>query len=173
MLCPICHSKITKGETSSLEVLGVKTTLLKYRKFNKKSEAKTEINIKGNVSKAVIGNNNTVTINQKTSKKKTYPAGSIGSDNFKSNYVSYLINRYHEFKEWEVGKEEMRYAAFPSHLKKKYRIGKQRTIYNVPIEKFDELVNYIQKRIKNTALGKINTAKGQDRHFISFDEYIE
>jgi hypothetical protein len=37
----------------------------------------------------------------------------------------------------------MNYAILNSHLKKKFQIGKSCTNYNVPINRFEELVEYI------------------------------
>jgi hypothetical protein len=133
------------------------------------------INFHSEVNKSIVGDNNQVTINinklpKKTSRNK-YPEGCIGHDVIKDIYISYLIDRYHEFKEFEVGKEHMNYAIFPSNLKKKFKIGKQRTIYNVPIGRFDELAIYIQSRIDGTLLGKTNKRKGH-KNYLTFEEYI-
>lgn len=172
MVCPTCHSKITKGDISSVEVVGVRATLLKVKQLRKNSSDGGGTAFYGNLSHSVVGNNNRVTYNTKTTQRPKYPTGCIGSDIAKGNYVSYLITRYHEYKEWEIGKENMRYAVFPSQLKSKYHIGTQRTIYHLPLAKFDDLIEEIQKRISGTALAKINTAKEQNHHFLSFAEYV-
>lgn len=171
MVCPTCHSKITKGDISPTEVLGVKTTLAKFDRVRGRAAASSTVVIKGNVTQAVVGNNNRVTLNTGRKPKPKYPAGCIGSETVKANYVSYLITRYHDFKAWEVGPEKMRYGLFPAKLKKAFGMGAARTIYNVPSSRFGELVEYIQKHVSRTALAKINTAKGQPRHFQTFDEY--
>jgi hypothetical protein len=172
-MCPICHSKITKGDISQTEVIGVKHTLLQCARLSENTIAKQENTFNGNVNQSVIGNNNQITYHVHKTNKDKYPAGCIGHEITKANYVSYLITRYHEYKEWQVGKDEMRYALFPSQLKKRYKIGKQRTIYHVPINKFEELVAYIQSRIGETALAKINSRKGQNIHFQSYEEYVK
>ncbi len=172
MMCPTCHSKVTKGDISSCEVLGVKTTILKFQQMQTVATPPNGPSFYGNVSQSVVGNGNQVTYSVKTNKRPKYPPGCIGSDVTKANYVSYLIDRYHEYKEWEVGKDKMRYGLFPSQMKKKYHIGKQRTLYNLPLSKFEELVADIQNRIAGTALAKINAAKDQNRHFQSFDAYL-
>ena len=58
-----------------------------------------------------------------------------------------------------------------SNLKKKFKIGKTRTIYHVPINRFEEMAEY-QSRIENTRLAKINRSKQQFTNFQTFDEYI-
>ncbi len=173
MVCPTCHSKITKGDISPTEVLGVKTTLLKVGQLTQKASATAGNTFCGQVTQSVIGNHNRVTYNVRPVQRSKYPDGCIGSDTVKANYVSYLITRYHECKEWEVGKENMRYALFPARLKKLFHVGKQRTIYHLPLGRFEELTACIQDRIAGTALAKINAAKGQVRHFQAFDEYVK
>ena len=172
MVCPTCHSKIEKGDTSPTEVVGVKQNLVKWDRLRRTQQATAaNVTFNGKVTQAVVGNNNRVTYNSGRKPKPKYPAGCIGSETVKANYVSYLASRYHDFKAWEVGSEKMRYGIFPAKLKKAFGMGASRTIYNVPLSRFDELVEYIQKRVNGTALAKINTANGKPRHFRTFDEY--
>jgi hypothetical protein len=86
------------------------------------------------------------------------------------NYISYLITRYNEYKEYEVGKGNVRYVVFGAKPKKLYGIGSTKTIYNVSIDKFNELAAYIQSRIDGTMLGKIN--RKTQRNYNSFEEYL-
>lgn len=173
MLCSICHSKITKGDISSNEVKGVKRTLINYRNLKATQQSNQTNNFSGHVVQPVFGSGNTINnvISQKPAKNK-YPQGCIGFDIFKSNYISYLIDRFHEYKEWDVGKENMRYPLFPSQLKKKFKIGTQRTIYNIPIERFEDLASEIQSKIDGTKLGRIKASKGQSKNYQSFVEYV-
>ncbi len=167
LLCPICHSKITKSDISQAEVFKKKIELI----TEGLSIPKNTLQVNGDVKHSIIGNNNIVKVStpKKTVKQK-YPEGCIGFDVAKANYVSHLINRYHEYKEWEVGKENMKYGVFPASLKKHFKIGATRTIYNLPIESFDELILLIQKRINGTTLAK-KKGKGH-KNFSSFDEYV-
>jgi len=176
MLCPICHSKITKGDIPKREVEQMKQNL--QSKAGGELMSAKVININSKVGNTVVGDNNIVTINNisKTSARKRvkenkYPDGCIGACLNKANYVGYLKGRYHECKEWEVGKEKMNYAIFPSQLKKRYKLGKDRSIYHTPESRFDELIAYMKKRIDNTKLGRINGAKGQN-NYSSFEGYI-
>lgn len=172
LLCRICHSKVTKGDISNAHIVGIKQTLLRYRTYSAIPEQSQTNNFSGTLNQPVIGSGNSVTITVKNTRKSKYPEGCIGSDIAQANYISYLITRYHEYKEWEVGKEGMRYGLFPSQLKKRYRIGKQRTLYHLPSSAFASLAEYIQDRISGTKLAKINAAKGSKRHFTPFEEYV-
>lgn len=172
MLCPTCHSKITKGDILRTEVENKKLDLIHSFKEKNNSMGKI-INFNSKVGNAIVGNNNKVTLNiKKETKKSKYPDGCIGSNNAKANYIGYLITRYHEYKEWEVGKEKMNYAIFQSQLKKKYKIGKTRTLYHVSEVKFDDLSTYIQERIDSTVLANVKRSKGQHKNYSSFEEYI-
>lgn len=167
LLCPTCHSKITKGDIAPIEVKERKIGLL----MNLKKESNKEhvINIE-KINNAVIGDNNNVTIKQAKKTVIKYPEGCIGFDQHKANYISNLIKRYNEYKADEVGKDRINYAQFASHLKKQFKIGPTRTIYNVPIGRFEELVTYIQSRINGTRLAK--RLGREHKNYSTFDEYL-
>lgn len=169
LLCPLCHSKITKADILPDEVKEKKNAL---KTKGKSVTSGKVVNFNALVENAVVGDNNKVTINVKKAKKNKYPEGCVSYDVIQANYIGYLIDRYHEYKEYELGKESMNYAIFPSNLKKKFKIGRTRTIYHVPTTRFGELVLYIQSRIDRTMLAKVNKGKGQQKNYELFDEYV-
>jgi hypothetical protein len=128
---------------------------------------KIEQKIEGNNN--IINNGNIIVKQPKKVVKQKYPEGCIGFDTIKANYVGHLINRYNEYKLQEVGKENMNYATFNAQLKKSYKIAPTRTIYNLPIERFDELCLDIQKRIEKTMLAR--KLGKEHKNYSSFDEY--
>ena len=173
LLCPTCHSKITKGDIA-VEAVQQKKIELSQGKSVQKQSVKKVNNFNAPIGNAVIGDNNKVTFISKPDKVKPkvnkYPDGCIGANVQMSNYVGHLITRYHEYKEHEVGKENMKYAIFPMSLKKHFKIGATRSIYHVPIERFEELVGYIQQRIDGTRLAKV---KGKyHKNYSTFEEYL-
>lgn len=170
MVCAICHSKITKDDISQSDVIRLKSNL-KQKVSERKPEMGKVISFFSKVGNAVVGDNNKITINQRKPAAPKYPDGCIGADNTKANYIGYLISRYQEYKKNEVGEVKMIYAIFVSHLKKKFKVGQTRTIYNVPINRFEEMAEYIQSRIDETRLAKINRSKLQFKNYQTFDEY--
>lgn len=168
LLCPICHSKITKGDIKEAEVLRKKIELIK-NPVPSKPKGYGAINFNAQVNNAIVGDNNKISINQSKKVMQKYPEGCIGYEHVKANYISHLIARYNEYKESEVGKGKMSYAIFPSQLKARYKIGPSRAIYHLPVSKFDELVSYIQLRIDSTRLAKFKGAK--HKNYSSFEEY--
>lgn len=170
MLCPLCHSKITKGNIAMDEVKSKKLQLVSAPPATAKTS--NVVQFTGAVGSAIVGDNNVVTIKNAAPKKakQKYPEGCIGFDNLSANYVGYLIGRYNEYKEFEL-KEKMNYATFSALLKRQFKLGPSRTIYNTPIEQFDSLVQYIQRRIDGTLLAKIKKSKGQLRNYSSLEEY--
>ncbi len=168
LICPNCHSKVTKGDISQIEVL--KKKILSVNRKNSNGKEKSSVNFNDKVGNAVVGDNNRISIKNSPKKQKAkYPEGCIGFDTVKANYIAHLIKRYNEYKEYEVGKGNVRYAVFGAHLKKRYKIGPTRTIYNVPIGKFEELSQYIQLRIDGTKLAKI---KGNShKNYSDFTDY--
>ena len=95
----------------------------------------------------VINNFNVV---KKVVKQKSYPDNAIGSDTNKANYISYLINKYHECKEWEIGKSGMNYKIFPSRVKNHFKIGANRTYNHIALCLFDDVVEFITSNIRRT-----------------------
>lgn len=169
LLCPTCHSKITKGDIPVTEVFKKKISLIQNSLLNQPKTGKV-ITFNGTVNAPVVGDNNNVSIkNIRKSTKQKYPEGCIGFETVKANYIGHLIQRYNEYKEYEVSKGKVNYAVFSSHLKKQYKIGATRTLYNLPTEKFEDLVSYIHSRINSTKLAKI---KGRGhKNYSTFEEY--
>ena len=177
MVCPTCHSKITAGTIPCNTIYAKKYELmmLVLQGKDKASGGKvssvvnvSELSIK-DVGVAVVGSNNKITTNTIKRKVVKYPPDSIGGDSIKANYVDHLIKRYNEFASWQ--RTDFKYPAFNAHLKRKFKIGPHRAVFNIPLSRFDELVDYIQYRICNTRLGRI---KGKSQKlFSSFKEYCD
>lgn len=168
MVCPTCHAKINVGTISRNDVYQKKYELMEASKKSERREPEITPNISmKDVGVGIVGNNNRVTT--KTVKKQIikYPPDCIGSNSAKANYISYLIDRYNKFASWQ--RNDFKYPAFNTHLKKRFKVGPQRTVYNIPLLRFDDLVEYIQQRITNTRLGRIK--KNTQRLFDSFPEY--
>lgn len=172
LLCPTCHSKITKGDISLDEVIRKKIVFMdKTIPSNKITPTQNNV-FNAPINKSIIGNNNKVTIkNYRKSPNSKYPNGCIGADINKANYIGHLITRYHEFQEYQIGKSNMNYAIFPSKLKSEFKIGKSRSIYHLSIERFKDIELFIQHRIDNTMLGKINNKKNR-KNYSTFEEYL-
>jgi hypothetical protein len=167
LLCPTCHSKITKGDISRTDVFKIKLKLI-TSSMSQPIENRS-INTFSKVDTAIVGNHNNVVIKQQKATKQKYPPGCIGYDTSKANYVGHLIKRYNEYKEYELG-DVLNYATFNGHLKKQFKIPPTRTIYNLPIEQFELLASYIKGRIDNTKLARV---KGKShRNYSSFEDYV-
>jgi len=129
------------------------------------------------ISGGVIhGGVRTTTINQiargrRSSRPTEYPAGSIGSDLKQRNYIRYLVQRYHRFRETDSsygrsGPARFSYAVIFTNIERKFGAP----TYFVPRERFNELVKHLQQRIDGTILGK-NNAKIQIRNYMSPEEF--
>ena len=172
LVCPTCHSKISKGDYSPMEVLQKKIQLLP-QPGKPASNLTNPVTFNGKVTNSIVGNNNKVTLNVKKQviSQNKYVEGELGCDTQKANYISHLVTRYNEYKTNEVGKENMKYGIFQAALKKYFKIGATRTLNNLPVEKFTELVELIQKRINATTFAK-KLGKGH-KNFSTFQEYLE
>lgn len=168
LLCSNCHSRTTAGDISEAEVLKLKMSLMagKYTRPGKESSSDV-VDITGNVTNSTVAN----TIEIKTQNKKVKinpPSGTIASSVDHRNYVKYLIDRYHDFKKDDVGKDEMNYRIFYGSIKRQF--GAKWDM--IRLDKFDELSSYLQRRIDNTILGKKRKARGHKR-YSTFEEHLE
>lgn len=96
------------------------------------------------------------------------------------DYIRYLVTRYHRCKETErsffvpqalVAKTKaahprLSYALIYKNLEAKFKAP----TYFIPVERFPELVDYLQGRVDQTILGKRNRARGQAT-YSTFVEY--
>lgn len=159
MLCPICHSKITKGDISKDQVLQVKG-YLSLRNERKLSEVKSNsIHIKGNLNGSTVANTisaGTIIYKSPSKPKMEYAEGAIGKNAEMKNYIKHLIDRYNEYKEIDVGKGNLNYAGIYGAIKKEFKAS----AFQIPEHQFQKLSTFLQNRINNTKLGRINKGKG-------------
>lgn len=92
-------------------------------------------------------------------------AGSLGASLIHRNYVKHLIDRYNEFASKQPGRA-FAYAAIYGLIKRQFKADWQ----HVPVSRFDELADYLQHRIDNTQLGRINRGKGI-RNYSAFADF--
>ncbi len=168
MLCPICHSKITKGDISPEEVNHIKNYLLIKSKGKSSSKSSNTINIKGKVSNSTVANSisaQTIVYKSKSKPKMEFADGAIGKKAELKNYIKHLIDRYNEYKEGDVGKSKMNYGAIWGIIKKEFKAS----AYQIPETQFESLCLFLQKRIDNTKQGRINKGKGH-KNYSGFDD---
>jgi hypothetical protein len=103
--------------------------------------------------------------------KMEYPAGSVGADLARRNYIRYLIERYFRYREADVSfarkvVRRFSYAVLFKNIESHFKAP----TYFIPIARFDELVDFLQRKIETTILGKKNRARGH-RNYETFDEF--
>ena len=166
LLCSNCHSKITAGDISEAEVLRLKISLITGTRTYKESSGDV-VGITGDITNSTVAN--TIEIKTQNAKVKINPpSGTIASSADHRNYVKHLIDRYHDFKKDDVGKDVMNYRIFYGSIKRQF--GAKWDL--IRLDKFDELSAYLQRRIDNTILGKKQKARGRKR-YSTFEEYLE
>ena len=169
MLCPICHSKVTKGDITKNQVIGIKD-VLKLKTANRAAkEAKgNTIKIKGTIKNSTIANTvnaDTIIFKSKSKPKIEYADGSIGKKAELKNYIKHLIDRYNEYKESELGRDKMKYQLIYGAIKNEFKAS----AFQVPETQFEQLANYLHDRIDKTRMGKINKSKGY-KNYSSFSD---
>ena len=99
-----------------------------------------------------------------------YPSGSIGANLPKRNYIKYLVDRYHKYREADGSfgrSQRFHYAVLFKNIEAKFKAP----TYFIPEARFGELVDYLHDRIDNTILGRVNSKRGI-ANYESFDEYV-
>lgn len=174
MLCPTCHSKVTKGDIIEREIIELKINLIKGKVQNDKPKiANQTININAPVNKSVVANTvNAHILNYKGKSKPkiNHPEGSIGSNLNMRNYIKHLIDRYQLYMKADKTKNERsKYTIINNAIKKEFGVD---SYTFVQIEKFYDLINYVQMRIDNTIQGRINKSRGI-KNYSSLQEYLD
>ncbi|WP_424930694.1 HNH endonuclease [Amaricoccus tamworthensis] len=161
LTCANCHQKIEDGRISARKVHFAKFAA--EQTTGLKSEAQGSA---GGNTLTVSGDNHGVVANNisvlapRASVRVAPMSGTISADFLRRNYAKYLIDRYHEFKQAEVGKGNVRYAILYKSIERQFGAKWD----NLSIEKFDALVGYLQQKIDGTRLGKTRKARGQGRY---------
>jgi len=115
------------------------------------------------------------TINQihrgsRSSRPTEYPIGSIGRDLARRNYVRYLVERYHRFREADSsfgsGPARFGYPVIFKSIERRFNAP----TYFIPEARFNELVEYLHQRVDRTILGKRNHARGIP-NYASIEEF--
>lgn len=133
------------------------------------------INITNNTGNILIDSPNSIqatTVNIKSTNKKINilpPSGTISDDLKMLAYIKYLIKRYNEFASCDPTREtKFNYSAIYVNIESNFGVK-----YDlVPINRSDELVDYIQKRIDKTRQARINKGKGY-KSYSTFEEFVK
>jgi hypothetical protein len=99
-----------------------------------------------------------------------YPEGSIGAHIAKRNYIKYLVERYHRCREADAnsgGAVNFQYSTLFMNIESKFKAP----TYFIAESRFGEVVDFLQNRIDNTLLGRLNRKRGIS-NYESFDEYM-
>jgi hypothetical protein len=111
---------------------------------------------------------NTLTIKtQKKNIKVLPPTGTVSSDLRMRGYAKHLIDRYNEFAGSDpTRKSDFSYGAIYRNIQKTFKVKWD----FIPVDRFKELVVYLQGRIDKTRQARINKGKGY-KSYSSFSDY--
>ena len=177
LVCKNCHARIHSGVIPEAEVRRVKAsqgaTIHRMPGAPSRQQAGNVVSIGRDATGSIIaGGDVHVHGDAKPKGRMHYPAGSVGTDLHRKNYLGYLITRYNEFRSAGVQsygqKGRHNHSVISSNIKSKFKVA---GVYHVPIERFDELVRYLHGRIDRTIQGKTNKARGH-RAYSSFEDYV-
>lgn len=136
-----------------------------------KTKVKNVIHSTGPGALVMQGDEVTVHFAHKRKPKSEYPPGSIGADLVRRNYIHYLAQRYFRYREADAsfGPKAVRRFSY-AVLFKNIEVRFEAPTYFIPVARFDELVDFLQKKIEGTVLGKRNRSHGH-RNCETFDEF--
>lgn len=108
-----------------------------------------------------------VTIHRERGKAKFLPIeGSLGSDLVRRNYAKHLIDRYNDFASKQKGRTTFAFAAVYAAIKARFKADWER----IPLTRFNELTEFLQRKIDRTQLGSINRGK-EIKNYSSFEDF--
>ena len=95
----------------------------------------------------------------------------FGADLCVCNYIRYLAERYFRYREADAsfGPKAVRrfsYAVLFKNIETHFKAP----TYFIPATRFDDLVDFLQRKIEATILGKRNRSRGH-RNYETFDEF--
>ncbi len=137
----------------------------------RKRRATNLIKITGNVSGGIVANN--VNITGTKSPRMNYPAGSVGANLHKYNYLAYLIARYFEYRKADSSYGASRHARrfHPAEIHTSIQSKFKAKTYFAPEELWEKECLFVRQRIDRTILGRNNTHKGI-RNYEPFEEFL-
>ena len=176
LACKNCHARIHSGAIPEAEVQRVKAsqgaTIHRMPGAHAPPPSSNVVSIGRDANNSLIaGRDLHVYGDAKPKGKMAHPPGSIGADLPRKNYVQYLVRRYDEFRQVGVNsygqKGAHQYGAIHKNIAGKFKAQ----TYFIPVERFDELVQYLHGRIDKTVQANRNRSRGHGS-YSSFEDYI-
>lgn len=131
-----------------------------------KDKPSNVINFNRSSNKGIFANELTIKTTNK-SIKLVPPAGIIASDANMRGYAKYLIDRYHEFRKSDATIGKMKFIPIYPAIRREFKCKWD----YVPVDRFIDLVRFLQFRIDKTVTGQSLSKKGQGR-YESYHEWL-
>lgn len=155
------HERNGSMEISRSDALKAEALLKNYRTVYITAGGHVMLNSPGAVQAT------TVTIKSVKKSLRSLPApGSLGAEAIPRNYLKHLIDRYKHFASQQRGRTGYAHGFVFALIKRQFKADWDR----IPMSRFSELVDLLQKRIDGTQIGRINRSKGT-KNYSSFEEY--
>ena len=175
LVCRNCHGRIESGEITRDEVLRTKRDLgatIHQLPSQDHASQVNNLSVAGSVNSSILANNLIIGRNTRLTSRLAHPAGSIGANLMKKNYIDYLITRYYDFKKADASygvqqKRTFSHAVIHASIARKF---KAKTFF-IPEGRFEELAKYLQGRVDQTIQGRRNRKQGR-QSYCSFEQYF-
>jgi len=124
----------------------------------------------GDAAEAMVEHATNIRRTDRPMRPTGYPAGSIGGDVSRRNYIEYLAERYNQFRRPGFGfgpsNANFSYASIFESIERKFKMP----TYFIPQSRFGELVDFLKGRINSTVSGRRGRARGIS-NYLSFEEF--
>lgn len=104
----------------------------------------------------------------RSSSKPPIIPGTVSEDARMVGYLNYLVRRYEQFKKWECDRNGQRMGW--GVIRNAYKREMKYEVIHTPKEMFEDAVEYLQRRIRNTRLGRMKKCQRFYSEFKEFDE---
>ncbi|MEK6647060.1 MAG: HNH endonuclease [Candidatus Firestonebacteria bacterium] len=168
LVCANCHTSIKNGTISKSEVIAKKYSLMQNNVSKKEvSSAAKIINFTNSVNSGIVADTVNIKTQKKSSVKILPPPNSIASDLNKRNYIKRLIERYNEFKKADRTIDVFKYSIIYGSIKREFKCKWDM----ISLDRFDELVNFLQRKIDMTILGKNRKICGE-KNYSTYEQFL-
>ena len=171
VVCATCHTKITGGVLSEADVRTKKREVewLHSQRATRQPAAAVNVSITGSSFRGDIAQNLTKIVTPRTP-RVTHPPGSLGADLQKKGYIDHLLTRYFEFRRADKSYGSRRpFSHAEIHRTIQSEFG-HKTFF-MPADFFGRLVDFLQRRINRTILGRNNSSRGIPNYH-SYEEHL-
>lgn len=172
VLCASCHAKAERGGLSKEALYEAKRSS-RQAKSSSVGEHTPTLRLVGSNNFAAGRDLNVGSVTIRTSRgsvRSPVMPGTVAEHPNMANYLNYLVDRYNEFKKWDCERtgKPMKYPL----IRVAYQKEMGCKVKDTPVEQFEAACAFLQRRIDNSVLGRIQRKKGLPT-YSSYSDWLD